>query len=377
MYVISSSLLTHGSEGTVEECWEPYSPEILAAAEREQDLEPTDDDIEEEVENEHWEAADEDADEGTKAQWRKDAIRALKWKKTRDPVLPEPMDFEPLTYKCGTSLRDEFKNEGLQVYVKMASIELTPEKPDFPAGGWHVEGQMNEQIVATALYYVDSENVTPSRLSFRMQTSNEQEDLQDRLGQSMHDYYEALFGVESLGNDQCLQQYGSVETQQGRLLAFPNTFQHQVSSFSLKDRTKPGHRRFIALWLVNPEHRVISTANVPPQQFDWWFEAVVGSKGEGVRGEIPPEIMQLVVDKRAGGTGGTPDLSADMLAKLTEGATHRLPPEILAMVQQEGALDGLMTAEEANQHRIALMEERSGFHDKSESRWSTYSFCEH
>jgi len=29
---------------------------------------------------------------------------------------------------------------------------------------------MNERIVATALYYVDSDNVTPSSLSFRMQT---------------------------------------------------------------------------------------------------------------------------------------------------------------------------------------------------------------
>jgi hypothetical protein len=81
----------------------------------------------------------------------------------------------------------------------MASIELTPDKPGFPAGGWHVsplsllehclngflgrfqpshahmiqvEGHLNERIVATALYYVDCENVTPSNLSFRMQTDS-------------------------------------------------------------------------------------------------------------------------------------------------------------------------------------------------------------
>ena len=30
---------------------------------------------------------------------------------------------------------------------------------------------MNKRICATAVYHVDSENVTPSHLSFRMQTS--------------------------------------------------------------------------------------------------------------------------------------------------------------------------------------------------------------
>lgn len=65
------------------------------------------------------------------------------------------------------------------------------------------------------------------------------------------------------------QELGSVLCQEGRLLTFPNTVQHRVSSFSLADRSKPGHRRILALFLVDPHRRIISSANVPPQREDW------------------------------------------------------------------------------------------------------------
>ena len=167
-------------------------------------------------------------------------LQRVKWKEIRDPILPEPMDFEPITYKITEALGKNFRNTGLQVIVKMASIELTPEKPVFPAGGWHVsfhnpcilhhgadciqvEGQMNEHIVATALYYLDSENVTPSQLSFRMATSASQDDLQEQVGQDLYRVYEHIYGTR-LGFDdsETVQTYGSVHTPEGRLLAFPN-----------------------------------------------------------------------------------------------------------------------------------------------------------
>lgn len=106
----------------------------------------------------------------------------------------------------------------------MASIELTPEKPEFPPGGWHVEGQMNEHICATALYYLDSENITDSSLSFRMQTSAYLHDDQGYdVGQDAYHWMESFYGTALGGNNSpCLQNYGTVETRQGRLLAFPN-----------------------------------------------------------------------------------------------------------------------------------------------------------
>ena len=80
---------------------------------------------------------------------------------------------------------------------------------------------MNEHICATALYYLDSENVTPSSLSFRMQTSDDV-NYQVSIDQSAQTYLEQIWGTGLLMDDVCLQNYGSVETRQGRLLAFPN-----------------------------------------------------------------------------------------------------------------------------------------------------------
>ncbi len=84
---------------------------------------------------------------------------------------------------------------------------------------------MNEHIVATALYYLDSENVTPSKLSFRMATSYEQDELQEQVGQDLYHGYEQIYATR-LGLDgedsATVQTYGSVETPEGRLLAFPN-----------------------------------------------------------------------------------------------------------------------------------------------------------
>jgi hypothetical protein len=75
-------------------------------------------------------------------------------------VQPEPGDFHPPTvrdhmvdeyFQHGTSdlkpkktvdLKRDYAHRGLQVIVKLANIELTPEKPDYEGGTWHVEGQL-------------------------------------------------------------------------------------------------------------------------------------------------------------------------------------------------------------------------------------------
>lgn len=69
-----------------------------------------------------------------------------------------------------------------------------------------------------------------------------------------------------------MQDIGAVDTPEGRLLTWPNILQHQVQPFELADATKPGHRKILALFLVDPNIRIISTANVPCQQWAWWAE---------------------------------------------------------------------------------------------------------
>jgi hypothetical protein len=147
--------------------------------------------------------------------------------------------------------------------------------------------------------------------------------------------------------------------------------QHRVSSFELEDETKPGHRRFIALWLVDPHKRIISTANVPPQQQDWWLESVFGSTEktrDAAIAKMPAELVTLLQGK---------GLSANI-----SGGEGTLPPELMEMVHQHFQADKdtlPMTTEEAKEHRRKLMEERSAFVRVAEEGWQqhSYSFCEH
>ena len=39
-------------------------------------------------------------------------------------------------------IKRDYAHRGLQIVVKLANIELTPEKPTYEGGTWHVEGQM-------------------------------------------------------------------------------------------------------------------------------------------------------------------------------------------------------------------------------------------
>ena len=67
-----------------------------------------------------------------------------------------------------------------------------------------------------------------------------------------------------------MQEIGSVLTKEGRLISYPNIFQHRICPFSLADPSKPGHQKVLVLFLVDPNTRIISTANIVPQQCDWW-----------------------------------------------------------------------------------------------------------
>jgi hypothetical protein len=147
--------------------------------------------------------------------------------------------------------------------------------------------------------------------------------------------------------------------------------QHRVSPFHLVDPTKPGHRRFIALWLVDPTKRIISTANIPPQRMDWYVDSLLGSNAktrQEALGKLPPDLINLLAEK------GLASASATM-----EG---RLPEELMDYVRKyfdEDKYSLPMTSEEAHKHRNKLMQERGAFVRKSEEGWrsQTYNFCEH
>jgi hypothetical protein len=241
--------------------------------------------------------------------------------RTRKIIHPEPGESTSYeSWKSGQSrqcIEDEFRNRGLQVIVKLSCIELTPEKPDYAGGSWHLEGMLNEGIVATSIYYYDVNNVTESRIRFSQEADLDPYEI--TYEQSDHEPLCITFGAESMYDEPAVQEIGSIATRHGRIIAFPNTMRHRVEPFGLADRTKPGHRRFLVLWLVDPHMRIVSTADVPPQQLSW---------AEGTR-----------------------------LDEATKGS--------------------LMTLEEAKAYRLELMKERTALNTAVEDNFDTYNLCEH
>jgi Protein of unknown function (DUF4246) len=288
-------------------------------------------------------AEDSDDDDFDPENWQNDygAYGAVewKWRRIRTVLHPEPDPSAYANWKKNklpsADLETNFRKDGLQVIVKLASIELTPEKPDYPGGNWHLEGMSNEHIVATSIYYYDVENVTPARISFRSEAYLDDEDL--AYEQNDHRPLEIIFGAPSLSQEPAIQDIGSTTTKDGRIIAFPNTLQHKVESFSLEDKTKPGHRRFLVLWLVDPHYRVFSTANVPPLRRDWWLDETLAA--EGLSTKLPPELTKMI----------------------TDGATE----------------DWLMGEKEAEKLRLELMEERVIFSYTVERNFEQYFLCEH
>ncbi|MEV6684338.1 DUF4246 domain-containing protein [Streptomyces sp. NPDC051130] len=183
------------------------------------------------------------------------------WWQNRRPVIPDAPEFTR-PESPGEADRVDLRGRSLQVIVKLATIHLTPDTPEYPGGSWHVEGMLNERIVSTALYYWDSENITESRLSFRAALDDPHYEQNDDNG------LREVYGLED--EDALNQVLGSASTPEGRCLAFPNILQHRVGPFRLTDPSRPGHRKILAFFLVDPSEKIVSTSDVPPQQP--WFE---------------------------------------------------------------------------------------------------------
>jgi hypothetical protein len=62
------------------------------------------------------------------------SVAELKWRALRGPILPDSDQFTEVNCTPSERLAQKLKESGIQVIVKMVSIEPTPDKPDFPAG---------------------------------------------------------------------------------------------------------------------------------------------------------------------------------------------------------------------------------------------------
>ncbi|GJP97098.1 hypothetical protein CBS63078_5854 [Aspergillus niger] len=195
------------------------------------------------------------------------------------------------------SLEEQFRQQGLQVIVRIFSIDLTANEPHYPGDQeFHVDGMLNEHIVATAYFCYSSENITESRISYQQ---NDNLRLHGHQPDPLCIY--KLYGMPpcpAVGEEpkaMNLQTLGSVAVTSGRLLAWSNTLRYKRHPFSLLDPCRPGHQRCVVLWLVDPHYRICSTRNVPPQQHDWWRNAILAKST--LLSTLPKELVDMVMSE--------------------------------------------------------------------------------
>ncbi|KAJ5194245.1 Protein of unknown function DUF4246 [Penicillium cf. griseofulvum] len=195
----------------------------------------------------------------------------------------------------GVDLNRDYKERGLQVITRLLGIDLTPEQPFFETT-WHAEGTMNEHICAAAFIPYDHDNVKDPHMEFRNIVES------DTLKEIEHEpndfiWLQQVFGLQN--GDPAIQYPGSILARTGRVIMYPSTLQHKFTRFELKDKTKPGYTRAMAFFLVDPNIRIISTANSPPQRLDWTKN--IPETGDGIK-----EAMQKVALDNMNDRGGMP-----------------------------------------------------------------------
>lgn len=173
----------------------------------------------------------------------------------------------------------------LNVITKMTNIVLTPDKPEFNGGLWHLAGNFNEDIVCTVIYFHDTENIESSNLKFRVALANPME--------HSHVSLKELFGWDY--SSSMMHETGSVQAIEDRIIVFPNMVQHCMAPFQLTDKSRPGGCKMLVFYIVDPfNHKVVTTNQVPPQQAEWWRAAIQRTPSM-LSKQLPTEILDLTL----------------------------------------------------------------------------------
>lgn len=161
--------------------------------------------------------------------------------------------------------KDNLNNTDLQVIVKIGSIHLNSNSPTYDGGSWHIEGMPYEHICATCIQYISSEGITNSFLEFRKPVLLDEENLDYPQSGSVFTthHYGITPGSHHEGN---MNRYlGCIKAQTGASVIFPNTIQHRVKEFKLQTGYQSAERKILAFFVIDPNHRIISTKDVEPQ----------------------------------------------------------------------------------------------------------------
>lgn len=120
-----------------------------------------------------------------------------------------------------------------------------------------------ERIIATGIHYVDVDNITDSFLEFRKPTINEENLDYDQNDQAFTKHH---YGLEGHWDGQMNKYLGLIKCSEESDVVFPNSLQHRVAQFKLIEGKSESTRTILAFFLIDPNHKIISTEDIAPQQ---------------------------------------------------------------------------------------------------------------
>jgi hypothetical protein len=161
--------------------------------------------------------------------------------------------FEALDNDMHTESSKECAFDNLQIIIKIAQYDLKPRESH--EGIWHVEGVPDEHIIMTCTCYFE-DDFGDCKLEFRRDRSEEEQMMLMNIPEQ---------GGEVLDSaSTTYQELGFLETEIGHMYAWTNACQHRLLKITNNsDETK--RRSFVAFFLVDPSIKVVSTADILPQ----------------------------------------------------------------------------------------------------------------
>ncbi|KAE9388782.1 hypothetical protein BT96DRAFT_1025294 [Gymnopus androsaceus JB14] len=318
---------------------------------------------------------------------------------------------EKATKESFYDLGDEFvasktyKGKELKVIVKAANYTLAPGREH--EGSWHMEGMPHERIVASVIYYYDTDSAIEDKgLSFRKfrdpehdfpavdedQTYRHEDfrfsfhkDDEEEAEESIYaeedyvDNYPSDWEIEldeegnrhpvntssfpafiELGTVPTTNFNSGISNGTGRMLSFPNWLQN-------RSKTPP-----IAAKVLQQEKFSVSSLSTTPSQTI--ASVTMDSLSTGFWGMNVLTTSQIPMQIRKCNEPTFLALLPLISAQLTKGTP--LPPELVAIIW-EYVSAGTMTREEAEGHRLKLMNDRKVDPRHSGDWDGTYSLCEH
>ncbi|KAJ4464528.1 hypothetical protein C8J55DRAFT_529967 [Lentinula edodes] len=327
-----------------------------------------------------------------------------------------------------------YKGQELKVIVKAANYTLAPGREY--KGSWHMEGMPHERIIASFIYYYSTDPAIQDHgLSFRkfrdvsddfpgvedsdyrhedfrlsfLAKSNVSDADENESGNSdeeeeaydSEDHYPSDWETESVDdglripvNTTALPYFidlGTVPTTNfdsdregerkgdntGRILSFPNWLQHQVGSVKNSESNRSSNvtddavatRKILCFFLVDD-----SGSQSSPSRFSA-FDSI-HKPGFSISGLSQMNVLTTSEIPMQERKTNDPTIRAFLRTVSFKLTGQEIPPELIEIICNY-ALQGTLTREDAERHRLALMSERKVQVKGRYGRENTYSLCEH